>query len=98
MLVVHDDEHARALCEAILAKLHFAVTPAPSVEKARQVMATLQPELIVARAQDAAALRAQGPNTGDAVPVVEVGDAGPDATTLIEDIRRALREARVGRP
>jgi CheY-like chemotaxis protein len=95
VLVVHDDEHARELCEAILAKLRFAVTPAATVEKARQIMAALRPEIIVARSRDAGALRAQGPQTQDTVPVVEVGDTGPDAVALIEDIRAAIRNARL---
>ena len=93
VLVVEEDARARELCEAILAKLHFAVTPAASREKALQIMAALQPDIIVARAPDVDALRAHGARgpEGDEAPVVAVDDSGPDPTNLIEDIRRALR-------
>src|SRR6185503_3533450 len=59
VLVVDEDTHVRELCEVILAKLHFAVTPATSIGQARKVLAALQPELIVARAREAEALRAE---------------------------------------
>lgn len=91
VLVVDEDSHVRDLCELILAKLRFAVTPATSIDQARRVMTALQPEIIVARAREADALRAEAPhNDRGAIPVVAVADDGPDADVLIGDIRRAL--------
>ena len=99
VLVVDEDSRGRELCEAILAKLSFAVTPAISREKALQIMAALRPDVIVARSADARALRertAKGLD-GPAVPVVELGEGGPDPIGLIEEIRAALRTGRVAR-
>ena len=39
MLLVDADEDSNARCEAILARLHFAVAPTRSLDEARRVMA-----------------------------------------------------------
>ena|SRR5690348_11184018 len=86
VLVVDHDAHGREACEAILAKLRFAVAPVESAEKALSLMAALKPDIVVARDRDAAVLR------GIAAPLVVMEEA-QDPLALVEDIRRALRGA-----
>ena len=54
VLLVDDNEDSNARCEAILAKLHFAVAPTRSIDEASRVMDALRPDIIVARIADAA--------------------------------------------
>src|SRR5438067_1625999 len=84
VLVVDRDAHGRDTCEAILAKLRFAVAPVDSAEKALAVMAALKPDIVVVRETDAALLR------GIAAPLVVMNDA-QDPLSLVDEIRRALR-------
>jgi len=84
VLVVDRDVHGRDTCEAILAKLRFAVAPVESAEKALTLMAALKPDIVVVREQDAGLLR------GIEAPLV-VMQPSQDPLALIEDIRRALR-------
>lgn len=93
VLVVETDAHARELCEAILAKLQFAVAPADSLVQSLALMASLQPDVIVARTPDVDRLLAAGIQHGIPVPVVSVAVGPPNPATLIEDIRLALRAA-----
>lgn len=93
ILVADDDANNGARCVAILAKLRFAVAPAYSVEEALKVMASLRPNLIVARLADEPALRAQmasNPAIGD-IPLITMTAENDDPAILIEEIRRALR-------
>ena len=88
VLLVDEDAASGERCEAILAKLHFAVAPARSVDEALRVMSALRPEIVVARTVDAGRLRSEVPQH---VPVVAVDDGtGPEG--LIEQIRAALRK------
>lgn len=92
VMVIDADSDNNARCEAILARLHFAVAPARDVDQARRIMEALRPDLVVARIADAAALKQL---TGADVPVVLLGDdllLDPEA--LIEAIRRELRDHR----
>lgn len=90
VLLVDENAASGERCEAILAKLHFAVAPARSVDEALRVMSALRPEIVVARSQDAGRLRTEAP---EHVPVVPIEDGvGPEA--LIEQIRQALRRPR----
>ena len=43
VLLVDHDANTAARCEAILAKLHFAVAPTRAIEEARKVMESLRP-------------------------------------------------------
>src|SRR5215204_876067 len=52
VLLVDEDAEKSARCEAILAKLRFAVAPAHTVDEAIRVMEALRPNLVVARVQD----------------------------------------------
>jgi hypothetical protein len=94
VLLVDADADSQARCEAILARLHFAVAPARSLDEARKVMESLRPELVVARIADAAALKQA---TGADTPVVLLTDDLMDPEALVEEIRRELR-ARRGTP
>ena len=86
VLVVDRDTHGRETCEAILAKLRFAVAPVESAEKALAIMAALKPDIVVVRDTEAALLR------GISAPLV-VMNASQEPLALIEEIRRALRTA-----
>src|SRR2546430_11375101 len=57
VLVADEDAHSREMCEAILAKLNFAVAPVDSIEKAASVVETLHPDVIVAHGHDVSALQ-----------------------------------------
>ena len=86
VLVVDRDAHGRETCEAILAKLRFAVAPVESAEKALSIMAALKPDLVVVRESEASLLR------GIPAPLV-IMQPSQDPLELVEEIRRALRGA-----
>lgn len=88
VLLVDHDANSAARCEAILAKLHFAVAPTTSIEEARKVMESLHPNIIVASISEAAALRTA--NAAD-LPVVILNEEVMDPETLVREIRRELR-------
>jgi hypothetical protein len=87
VMLVDEDAASGERCEAILAKLHFAVAPTRSVEEALRVMAALRPEIVVAREADAGRLRAEAPQH---VPVVGIAD-GTSPEALVDEIRKVLR-------
>lgn len=91
VLVVGDGRQPEREAEAILAKLNFAVAPAADLAEARRVIDSLNPDLIVARAEDAERLRGEGTVQ---VPIVESGDQRREAEALVQRIRFALRQAR----
>jgi len=88
VLLVDADEDSNARCEAILARLHFAVAPTRNVEEAKKVMESLRPGLVIARIADAAALKQA---TATDVPIVLLTDDLLDPEALVEEIRRELR-------
>jgi hypothetical protein len=92
-LVMLVDENAEngARCEAILAKLRFAVAPAHTVDEAVRVMDALRPNLVVARVQDVERLRQATPS---GVPFVALTEEHNDLELMVEEIRRALRSVR----
>ena len=87
------DEDSNARCEAILARLHFAVAPTRSIEEAQRVMTALRPNLIVARVDDAALLKQ---SMTDDLPIVLLNDDMLDPEVLVAEIRRELRARRPG--
>lgn len=89
VLLVDEDGDSGARCEAILARLRFAVAPTRSVDEAKRVMEALRPNIVVARVADAAALRHV---TVAEVPVVLLNEDLMDPEALVEEIRRVLRE------
>ena len=93
VLVADEESHSLEMCEAILAKLHFAVAPVNSVEKAVAVFETLHPDVIVAHAKDVMPLQRVAWPSG--VPFVTVTEDMRDPNAVVEAIRRAIRTARV---
>jgi CheY-like chemotaxis protein len=94
VLVADDDANSAARCEAILARLHFAVAPAKSADEAVRVMQALRPNIIVSHLRDEAPLRQglAGDPLAAAIPVVNVTPATEDPEALVEEIRRALKK------
>lgn len=88
VLLVDGDVETSGRCEAILARLHFAVAPAHDIEEATKVMSALRPNLVVARVADAAAIRQA---TASDVPMVLLNEDLLDPERLVEEIRRVLR-------
>lgn len=93
VLVADEDMAGGDMCEALLATLRFAVARVDSVDKAVSVIATLLPDVIVARARDVSPLQRAAWPSG--VPFVTVTDSLRDPDALIEAIRQAIRSARV---
>ncbi len=94
ILVADDDATNSARCEAILAKLKFAVAPAHSADEALRVMLALRPNLVVSHLKDESRLRAgmaAEKLTGE-VPVITVTPDIEDPSILVEAIRRVLRD------
>jgi len=99
VLVVDPDATGRAACEAILAKLRFAVAPMETVDKAASIVKALRPEVIVAETGAADELRrrlAIGGHDDGSIPVIGVSSTmSPDE--IVDRIRHALREHPVRR-
>lgn len=92
VFVVDGDDRRRDVCEAILAKLRFAVAPFASVDAAVSVMNGLRPEVVAAGRLEYMGLRermASGSN-GLVIPLVLIPEtASPD--DIVEAVRNALR-------
>ena len=93
VLVADEDASSGDMCETLLATLRFAVARVDSVDKAIAVIATLLPDVIVARGRDVSPLQRAAWPSG--VPFVAVTDGMRDPKALIEAIRHAIRSARV---
>src|SRR5918992_1632728 len=91
VLLVDENAENGARCEAILAKLRFAVAPAHTVDEAVRVMDALRPNLVVARVQDVARLKRATPS---GVPFVALTDEHNDLEKMVAEIRKALRTIR----
>jgi PleD family two-component response regulator len=93
VLVADDDPNNGAHCEAILAKLKFAVAPANSVDEAVRVMHGLRPNLVVAHLKDNERLRTEMQEDARiaGVPIITIDEATRDPQALVEEIRRVLR-------
>ena len=92
-MLVDEDSTNSVRCEAILAKLRFAVAPAHTVDEALRVMDALRPNVIVAHVTDVARLQQAAPAS---VPVVVITDDLSDPEAMIEAIRHALRSIQSG--
>lgn len=89
MLVADEESQSLEMCEAILAKLHFAVAPVNSIAKAVAIIDTLRPDVIVAHAKDVMPLQRAAWPSG--VPFVNVTEDMRDPNAVVEAIRTALR-------
>jgi DNA-binding response OmpR family regulator len=96
ILVADEDSRGRHTCEAILAKLHFAVAPVSSVDEAVGAFNTLRPDLVVAHVADVSKLRSAIWHAGRAadVPLIVVTERMREPKVLLDEIRRALRTRR----
>ena len=93
VLVADDDTDSSSRCEAILARLRFAVAPAHTAEEAVRVMQVLRPNIVVAHLKDESMLRRKM-ETEPAmagVPVLSLNEDTKDPEMLVEAIRRVLR-------
>ena len=92
VLVIDDDVHSSERCEAILARLRFAVAPARTAEEALRVMSTLRPNLVVSHLKDEDVLRRgiESDPSIAGVPVITLTPDTEDPEALVEEIRRVL--------
>ena len=88
VLVLGSPQERESECEAILARLRFAVAPATDVGDALRVVDSVHPDLIVAGPHAADRLRRE---PSISVPIIEFGGEIGDGTALIERIRDAMR-------
>jgi hypothetical protein len=89
VLLVDEDPDSGQRCEAILAKLRFAVAPAQTLAEATRVMDALRPNLIVAHVSDPEALRRAAPAE---IPVVILDEMLSEPEAMIDAIRKTLRK------
>ena len=89
VLLVDEDPDSNQRCEAILAKLRFAVAPARTLTEATRVMDALRPNLIVGHVSDPEALRRVAPED---IPLVVLNEALSEPEAMLGEIRRALRK------
>jgi hypothetical protein len=89
IFVVGGETRARDACEAILAKLRFAVAPFPTLDAAIAAIPGLLPELVIAPATDRQRMLGALP-AGDAIPVIALPD-DPAPEVVVETVRMALR-------
>jgi hypothetical protein len=97
VFVIDPRPSGRDTCEAILAKLRFAVAPFESVDQAARVVVALRPDLILAAADHLEAVRTAIAPQRDhqAIPIVAIPEHDTEAVALIDSIRAALRMAPV---
>lgn len=93
IFVVDPRPSGRDTCEAILAKLRFAVAPFDSLEKATRAMEGLKPDLVLVtrdRLEDMRRALPAGRNESP-LPVLPLPEGDLSMNTLIDEVRRALR-------
>jgi hypothetical protein len=93
VFVVDPRPSGRDACEAILAKLRFAVAPFDSLDKAKRAMEGLKPDLVLVAKADLEELRRSLPpgRKDGPVPILPLPEGELSMTTLIDEVRRALR-------
>ena len=95
VFVIDSRPIGREACEAILAKLRFAVAPFETVEQAVRVVNALRPDIILVNDGHLEALRTAMTPMRDqrAIPVVPIPEHDGEAVELVEAVRVALRLA-----
>jgi ABC-type Fe3+-hydroxamate transport system substrate-binding protein len=91
VMVADEESPSRELSETILARLHFAVAPVATMERAVELLPSLRPDVIVAQAADVSALQRAASSKGIPFVVVSHETRNPDA--LVEAVREAIRAA-----
>jgi hypothetical protein len=93
VFVVDARPSGREACEAILAKLRFAVAPFDSLEKAKRAMEGLRPDLVLVAKEHLDELRGALPagRNDSPLPILPLPEGEVSMVTLIEEVRRALR-------
>jgi hypothetical protein len=95
LVFVIDPRPTRDACEAILAKLRFAVAPFETVAQATRVITALSPDIILVSTGQIETLRSvMAPRRDQAViPIVPIPEHDGESVALIDAVRVALRLA-----
>jgi len=93
VLVAAENADSRNVCETILARLRFAVAPVDSIERAKTVLSTLRPDVIIVYAHDPGSVPRSGWPSD--VPFLALGDNVRDPDALVDAIRSAIRSRAV---
>jgi hypothetical protein len=93
VFVVDARPSGRDACEAILAKLRFAVAPFDSLEKAKHAMEGLRPDLVLVAKEHLDELRGLVPagRNDSPLPILPLPEGEVSMASLIDEVRRALR-------
>ncbi len=93
VFVVDPRPSARDACEAILAKLRFAVAPFDSFEQAKRALHGLKPDIVLVVTEHFEEMRRTLPlgRDGRPLPVLPLPEIEVSPVTLVEEVRRALR-------
>ena len=93
VFVVDARPSGRHTCEAILAKLRFAVAPFDSIDQAKRAILGLKPDLVLVTKDHFDEMRASLPaGRGEgSLPILPLPDGELSTASLIEEVRRALR-------
>jgi hypothetical protein len=93
VFVVDPRPSGRDACEAILAKLRFAVAPFDSLDKAKRAMEGLKPDLVLVTKDKLDEMRGALPagRNESPLPVLPLPEGDLSLSTLIDEVRRALR-------
>jgi len=93
VFVVDARPSGRHTCEAILAKLRFAVAPFDSIDQAKRAIRGLKPDLVLVTKDHFDEMRASlsaGRDEGG-LPILPLPDGELSTASLIQEVRRALR-------
>jgi hypothetical protein len=93
VFVIDARPSGRDACEAILAKLRFAVAPFDSLDKAKRAMEGLKPDLVLVTKEHVDEMRRAVPagRNDNPLPILPLPDGDVSMMSLIEEVRRALR-------
>lgn len=92
VFVIDSRPIGRDACEAILAKLRFAVAQFETVDQAMRVVSALRPDIVVTSGEQIDELHnALAQARDQAIPAVAIPEHDGEAVALIEAIRGALR-------
>ena len=99
VFVIDPRPSAREACEAILAKLRFAVAPFDSLDQAKRALNGLKPDIVLVVTEHLEEIRRMLPpgRDGRSLPVLPLPDVEVSTVTLVEEIRRALRAGAIER-